>query len=122
MTLTDIDGDVRLRTHWFQERGPARSDRLGQLRFCARRRQARITRILSSVKATLGCVDCGFDDPRALQWDHIDPDTKLGNVGGMGNWTATWREMAKCVVRCANCHAIRTHEEGHTKSDTRRFA
>lgn len=103
-------------THWrvWYGTNPQR-DRLAQLRHSASKRQARITCILASAKRTIGCTDCGFSDQRALQWDHVDPTIKLGNVGGMGNWSATWREMAKCVVRCANCHAIRTYEEGHTR-------
>lgn len=116
--------EARLVFHWRLRRGthPPGTDMLTKLRSSAHRRQARITRVLRSVKATVGCIDCGFTDPRALQWDHIEPSSKLGNVGGMGNWSWTWREMEKCAVRCANCHAIRTHEEGHTKTNTRQIA
>lgn len=57
------------------------------------------------------CVDCGEADPVVLDFDHIDPTTKLFCVGTMLSREATpaiVREMAKCVVRCANCHRMRT--------------
>lgn len=97
--------------------GRTHEEHKAQMRISARKRQKRITKLLFSAKATAGCMDCGFDDPRALQWDHLDPKDKLGCVSGRGNWTATWVEMEKCVIRCANCHAIRTHDEGHTLHD-----
>jgi hypothetical protein len=58
------------------------------------------------------CVDCGATDLRVLDFDHRDPGTKLASVGrllGQGRpWPAIDAEMAKCDVRCANCHRIRT--------------
>lgn len=59
------------------------------------------------------CVDCGFDDPRALDFDHLENKTR--NVAEMRN--STWSiaaietEIAKCEVRCKNCHAIKTAEQ-----------
>ena len=57
------------------------------------------------------CVDCGETDPVVLDFDHIDPETKLFSVGTMLSRHATGaitREMEKCVVRCGNCHRMRT--------------
>lgn len=81
-------------------------------------------RVLDDLKITAGCVDCGFNDwPEALHFDHVDPQTKLGSLG----WAADRSRLkthAKldrylehvskyCVVRCANCHAHRTHRDRH---------
>lgn len=61
------------------------------------------------------CVDCGETDMRCLQFDHNDPELKSFNVA-----EATTRgislavleeEVAKCTVRCANCHAKKTAEQ-----------
>jgi hypothetical protein len=57
------------------------------------------------------CVDCGEADPVVLDFDHIDPKTKLFSVGSMLSRQATpavMREIEKCEVRCANCHRLRT--------------
>ena len=59
-----------------------------------------------------GCVDCGLRDPRVLEFDHIQP--KRFNV-----MTGVWLgysdgrlrdEIARCEVRCTNCHRMRTAE------------
>lgn len=58
-----------------------------------------------------GCVDCGFTDIRALQFDHVR-GTKRDSISRMvrqGTSDALLRaEIAKCEVRCANCHMIVT--------------
>ena len=58
-----------------------------------------------------GCVDCGYRDIRALDFDHVRGE-KIDDVGSMirrGRSTAAVRaEIAKCEVRCRNCHAIAT--------------
>ena len=55
------------------------------------------------------CVDCGERDPVVLDFDHVG--AKRANVSrlvlGCG-LAAVEAEMAECVVRCANCHRIRT--------------
>ena len=60
------------------------------------------------------CMDCGFSDPRALQFDHRDPTTKRLAVADMMrsaySWEALLEEMNKCDIVCANCHSIRTCE------------
>ena len=65
------------------------------------------------VVATLrhsGCVDCGEADPVVLDFDHVGE--KRGSVPRLaqfGHSLATLEaEIAKCEVRCGNCHRIRT--------------
>jgi hypothetical protein len=57
------------------------------------------------------CVDCGLADWRCLELDHVR-GRKLGNVSDMVRTGVgperVRRELAKCEVRCANCHRIRT--------------
>jgi hypothetical protein len=60
------------------------------------------------------CVDCGETDPVVLQFDHRDRTEKVDDVGTMLNrssWRVLLNEIAKCDVRCANCHRRRTAEE-----------
>ena len=60
-----------------------------------------------------GCVDCGYSDIRALDFDHVRGE-KLADVGSMirrgRGISVVQAEIAKCEVRCRNCHAIATME------------
>jgi hypothetical protein len=69
--------------------------------------------------ATHPCVDCGESDPVVLEFDHRDPAAKSFSIGDALGKTWQWEkiaaEIAKCDVRCANCHRRRTarqREEG----------
>src|SRR6266850_1731604 len=60
------------------------------------------------------CVDCGEIDPVVLQFDHRDGTEKVDAVGTMLNrasWSDLLNEIAKCDVRCANCHRVRTAQQ-----------
>lgn len=62
------------------------------------------------------CVDCGEDDITVLDFDH--QENKEFNVPvlicmGYGLDTLK-KEIAKCQVRCANCHRRKTHKERNT--------
>lgn len=59
------------------------------------------------------CVDCaGWFEPCQMDFDHINPSTK---IGGIANLLATatpiefiYKEIKKCDLVCANCHRLRT--------------
>jgi hypothetical protein len=56
------------------------------------------------------CVDCGESDAICLEFDHVR-GKKKGNIARMlGNygWPTIEKEIAKCEVRCANCHRRKT--------------
>ncbi len=55
------------------------------------------------------CKDCGHNDVRVLQFDHIH-DNKIANVSAFigRSWDKAVAEALKCDVVCANCHVIRT--------------
>ena len=66
---------------------------------------------LASVLAHAFCVDCGESDPIVLEFDHVT-STKRFDVSRMiyiGRSIASIdAEIAKCVIRCANCHRRKT--------------
>jgi len=57
------------------------------------------------------CVDCGWSDPLGLDFDHVR-GTKRAEVTVLASQGCAWRtvvaEIAKCEVRCVNCHQRRT--------------
>jgi hypothetical protein len=60
------------------------------------------------------CVDCGEDDLVVLEFDHRDRTMKRMPVSLMTRsytWAEVEREIAKCDVRCANCHRRRTAQQ-----------
>jgi len=62
------------------------------------------------------CVDCGKTDPIVLEFDHRDPQAKRTEVTVLAArkpWPIVAAEIAKCDVRCANCHRLRTAEQQH---------
>jgi len=67
------------------------------------------------------CIDCGEKDIVVLDFDHIS-DNKIDSVSRMMlENVPTQRlldEMAKCVIRCANCHRRKTAKDfGWSKLD-----
>lgn len=71
------------------------------------------------------CQVCGNSDHRVLQFDHIDPTSKIAKVTtffNRKNRTLLIEELKKCQLLCANCHAIKTYEEGTLKIGRPRIA
>lgn len=63
--------------------------------------------------ATHPCVDCGYSDIRVLEFDHVRGEKKNGValLARSGCSLATIKtEIAKCEVRCKNCHVIVTYD------------
>lgn len=55
------------------------------------------------------CCRCGANHPAILQFHHIDGDDKdftIGNAIGNKPRQVIIAEIQKCIVLCANCHAI----------------
>lgn len=57
------------------------------------------------------CVDCGESDIDVLEFDHMRGvkwhDVSVMIARGLG-WQSIMHEIAKCEIRCANCHRRRT--------------
>lgn len=68
--------------------------------------------MLQIIKQEMGCIDCGYNvNPAALDFDHVR-GVKLFNIARGASFAILrlQTELAKCVVRCANCHRIRTYK------------
>lgn len=56
------------------------------------------------------CVDCGNDDIRVLDFDHLrDKVMGVARMASYGNLDKVKEEVKKCEVRCRNCHQIKTY-------------
>lgn len=57
------------------------------------------------------CIDCGICDTIVLEFDHVRGQ-KVANLSEMVSngwpWTQVEDELAKCEIRCANCHRRKT--------------
>lgn len=80
----------------------------------ARKLQAAKYKFVADIKMACGCIDCGFKEhSAALQFDHLPQFEKKFNIGPAirsRSKQAVMDEIAKCEVRCSNCHAIKTAE------------
>lgn len=67
------------------------------------------------------CIDCGNTDIRVLEFDHLYPQDKKYNISNLilesCSLMTLKKEIQKCVIRCSNCHKIRTQQQfNHWKS------
>ena len=60
------------------------------------------------------CVDCGEADPIVLEFDHVK-GKKTCDISKMSGHARSLlvieKEIAKCEVRCANCHRRKTRKQ-----------
>jgi len=70
-------------------------------------------KLLDEIKLKTGCIKCGYKEhPVALDFDHINPETKEFTIGTSYTSVSLKRlhkEIKKCQILCANCHRIETH-------------
>ena len=66
-------------------------------------------RALIALARLAPCTDCGLEDPRVMDFDHVRGEKlfPLAHAVRRGSIRQTQAELAKCDVVCANCHRIR---------------
>lgn len=108
----------------FFYRGGGRKGLQSECLECSRERARTYRQVtrdkVSKYKISLGCQVCGNKNLQACQLDldHIDPLTKTYKGSHKAydagwSWERVEKELAKCLVTCKNCHALRTYEEKH---------
>lgn len=98
------------RRKWSRIKGDV--DQMSRLAERARRQRVRRRKWLSEIKLASGCVDCGYNaNAAALDFDHIS-GVKAFTIGPALTYSKArlLEEIAKCEVRCANCHRVRTYD------------
>lgn len=85
-----------------------------KLRRWANDHRSRQRKMIAELKESHGCIDCGVSDHRVLDFDHLPEYSKEHTVSKMISSgfsdESVLREVAKCAVRCSNCHRIKTYE------------
>lgn len=90
--------------------------RAHNLRRLANQRRYRIRNreLVNQYLASRVCIDCGEADPTVLEFDHVR-GSKRDDVSTLVRRAFSWKrvsaEMAKCEVRCANCHRRKTAKQ-----------
>ena len=78
-----------------------------------KRHRIRIRSKLFNFLSDKACIDCGEKDPIVLDFDHREPEDKFRPVSkllsGHWSWSSLQKEIAKCDIRCANCHRRKTY-------------
>lgn len=90
-----------------------RKKQIANVRHRKDRHRREIAALLHEYLLAHPCVDCGARDPRVLEFDHIrDKSDEISRMALQGRaWSAVAEEIAKCEVRCANCHRRKTAVE-----------
>jgi 5-methylcytosine-specific restriction endonuclease McrA len=70
--------------------------------YSRKRRETRMNEALNFLGAK--CTRCGSSEK--LEFDHIDPQSKLSNVTTLlhGRADKFWAEVRKCQLLCTDCH------------------
>lgn len=85
-----------------------------------RRRREENQAFLKELKESQPCMDCGREYPYyVMQFDHVRGQ-KLFNVAEMKaeSRERVLKEVSKCGIVCANCHAVRTFLRGSEEFDS----
>lgn len=66
------------------------------------------------------CVDCGINDNRVLEFDHIKGNKVEGIIklaDKLASISRIKEEIRKCEIRCCNCHRIKTQQQLKWRKD-----
>ena len=63
---------------------------------------------VKTIKEKTPCTDCGLNYPYYVIQD--DKIATINILARSGSWKKLLKEIEKCEVVCANCHAIRTYQ------------
>jgi hypothetical protein len=100
----DKERQLEAQRHIDRRRYAAQKERRDALN---RVRRERLRVQLLDYLATHPCVDCGERDIVVLQFDHARGEKSIHVMMAASrgwSWERTLTEIAKCDVRCANCH------------------
>lgn len=76
---------------------------------------------IRNYKTKIGCQRCGYNEHySALQFHHQPGFAKKFNVSNAKTIAQFYSEAKKCIILCANCHAIQNHKDMVSKAKKRK--
>lgn len=97
-------------TEYQRQRRLKRPDVVEKNRIYVLERKKKLREYIQSLKKK-PCVDCGVEYPYyVMQFDHLEGYTKEVGLARVPSKAKIDKEVLKCEVVCANCHAERTHK------------
>lgn len=81
-----------------------------------KKKQLIIDLLLETLK-TNQCIDCGINDIRVLEFDHVRGEKRFNLMDSTNRkygLNTIKEEIAKCEIRCRNCHKIKTAKTNNT--------
>ncbi len=73
-------------------------------------KREKISNWIKEYKKKICCCRCGQNHPATLHFHHLNPEDKRYDISLMKNSYCSIKtiqdEIKKCIVLCANCHAI----------------
>jgi transcription elongation factor Elf1 len=98
------------RNEWYQEH---KESELKTIKARTKRYRKEVKQWIENYKKSHPCAHCGEARPPVLQFHHLNPKEKDINIAmaARHGWSMVRleKEIAKCVVLCANCHMIEHH-------------
>jgi len=95
---------------WYEKN---KATHIARVRAADDKHQDRLREYLKEYKSK-GCSRCPMKHPAAIDFHHVDGDKEIsiGNVV-KARWSIARleKEIAKCILLCANCHRILHAEE-----------
>ena len=85
------------------------------------RHQTHVRQWVMQYKRSHPCVDCGgYFHPAAMHFHHLDAATKIDGVSALARHSLrrVKAEIEKCILLCANCHAVRTWPNAGVATET----
>ncbi len=81
-------------------------------------KQKLIRQKIIEIKDYATCIDCKKSwRYYQMQFDHLrDKKYDMASIQRFGSWKLVEKEIKKCELVCANCHAERTHKRRLCKS------
>lgn len=105
---------------WYNPAVPYKSKQ--KLYEAQKKHRIKVREQLFGYLSTKKCLDCGESDPVVLEFDHTGKEKKFKSVSkmlsGHWSWLSLTKEIAKCEIRCANCHRRKTYKEQKSFSRT----